>query len=164
MYRLVYVKVSFFKNIYWQTATTTCIMRRGSRSNARDTTFSKGVVNFYMVKTYPKIVPFQIGSDSWHFDFQTKNAPSARRLCKILIRVDLLLVQCWTHVANLRRSYALCAARIYTWKIFCHPTKNTDTEQFSDNSLSLSCMHACMTQIGTTTWKLVKRLGTTSTI
>ena len=47
-------------------------------------------------------------------DLQTENAPSARRLCKILIRVDLLFVQCWTHVANLRRSYSLCAARIYT--------------------------------------------------
>ena len=88
-----------------------------------------------MVKTYLLV---QTGSGSWHFDFQTKNAPSARRLCKILIRVDLLLVRCWTHVANLRRSYALCAARIYTWKFFCQPTKNTDTEQFSDNSLSLS--------------------------
>ena len=88
-----------------------------------------------MLKTYLLV---QTGSGSWHFDFQTKNAPSARRLCKILIRVDLLLVRCWTHVANLRRSYALCAARIYTWKNFCHPTKNTDTEQFTDNSLSLS--------------------------
>ena len=68
-----------------------------------------------MVKTYLLV---QTGSGSWHFDFQTKNAPSARRLCKILIRVDLLLVQCWTHVANLRRSYALCAARIYTWNVF----------------------------------------------
>ena len=48
------------------------------------------------------------------FDLQTENAPSARRLYKTLIRVDLFLVRCWTHVANLRRSHPLCAASIHT--------------------------------------------------
>ena len=48
------------------------------------------------------------------FDLQTHNAPLARRLCKILIRVDLFFVQCLTHVAYLRRSYVFCAAKIYT--------------------------------------------------
>ena len=53
------------------------------------------------------------------FDLQTENAPLARCPCKILIRVDLFFVRCWSHVTSLRRSYALCAARIHTWKFFC---------------------------------------------
>ena len=72
------------------------------------------------------------------FDLQTENAPSTRRLCKTLIRVDLFLVRCWTHVANLRRSHPLCAASIHTWNFFVSQPKTLDTEQSSDNSLSLS--------------------------
>ena len=60
--------------------------------------------------------------------------------------------------------HVLCSHNIHFLKILVTKQKNTDSEQFSDNSLSLSCMHACMTQMGTTTWKLVKRLDTTGTI
>ena len=38
----------------------------------------------------------------------------------------------------------LCTARISTLFIMVTKQKNTDSEQFSDNSLSMSEMHACM--------------------
>ena len=75
------------------------------------------IKHFITVFYHGKNIP-TCSDRQWQLTFSTfklaENATSTRRLCKILIRVDFLLVRCWTHVASLRRSYALCAARIYT--------------------------------------------------